>query len=187
MKYKKTDSGITKILSSLIMIMLVVFAVGFLYYSTNSFSAPIQTFYVKCEEGLIKDTAKLDIVLNKEYKFEVFDVVSSVKGEKAKYSANVKFNQAIDSTFDYKVGGENYCSSYFNSNLNKGFEITKNDGYFTFKADKDIDDILSLYYQNQFISSCPSAVDTDISYFILEIISANGSDTINIEFKLLSE
>lgn len=187
MKKIKAGNNFATILSSLVMILLVAIVVGFLYSSTNNFTTNIQTFYVRQDNLTItKDYDNFEIIQNKEYVFEVNDPAQSIKGEKTHFSAKVYYNYSDETAFDYMVDENTYCSSYL-SDLTQGFEIEKDDGFFTFTAKKDLPQIIELLYPSQSVSNCPSVIDTNISYFTLQITSTDTNEQININLILKSE
>ena len=71
--------------------------------------------------------------------------------------------------------------------MTSAFEIKAFNNYFTFKATKDLSEILALNYPTQTITGCPTALDSGIPYFRLVITSADQTQEININFNLISE
>lgn len=185
-KQKSSSGTIFAFLSSLILIMLVLVFVGFTYRSTDSFSKSMQTFYVRYDSETISDNEYFDILLNTEYVFDVFDTSYFVRGEKVSFNVKVVAIHNSDTSFEYKVDDNVYCYSYL-VDLSSGFDIVKNDGYFTFLATMDMQDILSLYYPNQVVSECPTMINSEISYMKLQILSADGENEININLRFKSE
>lgn len=185
-KQTKSNSAISTLLSSIILIMLVLFFITSIYRSTDSFSKPMQTFYVEYDGEVLSNDNDFSIKLNKEYKFDVYDTSYFIRGEKVSFNVKVLAIHNEDTAFEYKVDGNVYCYSYL-EDLSNGFEIVKDDGYFTLQATMDMQEILSLLYPNQEVAECPTIIDSDISYVKLQIVSADGENTMNINLKLKSE
>ena len=68
--------------------------------------------------------------------------------------------------------------------LTNGFEIIPYGKGFKFKATKDLAEILQLNYPEKTITGCPSAINSDIPYFRLQVRTIDGSQFININFSL---
>ncbi|MBQ4558524.1 MAG: hypothetical protein IJA61_04050 [Clostridia bacterium] len=185
-KRAKSNSNISTLLTAFILIMLVALFIGAIYRSTDSFSQPIQTFYVEYDGDNLSNNDDFNVEINKEYKIKVYDTSYSIRGEKVSFNVKVYPIHNEDTSFEYKVDGNIYCFSYI-EDISKGFVIVKDDGYFTLKATMDMQEILSLYYPNQEVTDCPTIIDSDISYIRLEIVSADGKNTMNINLKLKSE
>lgn len=184
MSKRKSTNGtdFASMLSMLVILVLVVSAVGFLFIFTNNFTTELKNFYVKCGgDSFIDDRDNFDIVLGKEYKFEV---VNTLGGNESGYIVSITSNEKAN--FVFKVDG---TDTEFKTvgNIAKGFSLSGYDDYFTFTANMDLQEILQLYYPAQTLTDVPIALDSDIPYFTLTISSKGMAETININFNLISE
>lgn len=160
--------------------------VGFLFIRTENFTTPLKNFYVRVgNDDIIADRENFDIVVGKEYRFEIKTNIS-VSGSNTKYYVSVLPNETSTTTFSFNVGEETKNFADMES-LTKGFSISAYSDYFILIANMDMQDILSLYFSSQTLSNVPTAMDSDIPYFRLSIQSADKSETININFNLISE
>lgn len=170
------------ILSKLIILALVVIAFGFLFFRTDGFTTT-KSFYLKCDENkFISDTNNFDILLNKEYKFEIVSEKDKVLHKDSKYFVSVIPNITQSSTFSFKVDGENVKFDEVKS-LSKGFIIKAYEDYFTLKAFEDLPDILKSIYPGKEVSDCPSALDSGIPYFKL-VVSNENNESVCVNFNL---
>lgn len=180
----KNDSGFATILSSLVILLLVVTAVGFLYIFTDSFTTDLKNFYVKYgNDTIIADRENYDIVIGKEYKFEV---INTLDENKSGFIVSVVPNETALTTFSFKADGADKNFGEM-GNLTKGFSISGTDDYFTFTALNDMPEILKLYFPAQNLTEVPSVIDTGLPYFRLVISTKDMTQTININFNLISE
>ena len=186
MSKRKSTNNLSTLLSSIFILLLVVGVVGFLFIFTENFTTPLKNFYVTCgNDDFISDRENFDIVVGKEYKFEITTNIN-VSGTDAKYIVSVVPNETSTTTFTYDVDGTQYNYSDLES-LAKGFSIVAYEDYFVFSANMDLLDILQLYYPSTTISGVPTALDSDCPYFRLVIQSADLTETININFNIKSE
>ena len=186
MSKRKSTNDFSTILSSLIILLLVVGVVGFLFIYTENFTTPLKDFYVTCgNDDFISDRENFDIVVGKEYKFEITTNIN-VSGTEKKYIVSVVPNETSTTTFSYDVDGTQYNYVDIQS-LAKGFSIVAYDDYFTLTARNDLPEILKFYHGTDTIENVPGAIDTDLPYFRLVVQSADLTETININFNLKSE
>lgn len=186
MSKRKSTNDFSIILSSFIILLLVVGVVGFLFIFTENFTTPLKNFYVTCgNDNFISDRENFDIVVGKEYKFEITTNIN-VSGTDAKYIVSVVPNETSTTTFSYSVDGMEY--NYFEiGTLTKCFTITTCNDYFTFKAQSDLLDMLKLYHGTDAVENVPTAIDSDLPYFRLVVQSGDKTETININFNIKSE
>ena len=185
MSKRKSTNDFSTILSSFIILLLVVGVVGFLFIFTENFTTPLKNFYVTCgNDDFISDRENFDIVVGKEYKFEITTNIDLGTGKK--YIVSVVPNETSATTFSYDVDGtqKNFADT---DTLTKGFSIATYDNYFLFTSLYDLQTILELYNPMQSVSNVPTAIDSGLPYFKLVIQSADLSETININFNLISE
>lgn len=185
-KQRKSTNNISSILSSIVLVLLVVFVVGFLFVYTDNLKTPLKNFYVTCgHDKIISDRENFDIIMNKEYKFEITTNID-IDGTNNKYIVSVVPNETNKTAFAYEIDGAQ-CNYAELENLTKGFSIVANENYFSFKATKDLLEILQLYHPAKTISNVPTALDSDLPYFRLVVQSADQTETININFNIKSE
>lgn len=186
MSKKESSNSFSAVLSSIIILLLVVGVLSFLFIRTENFTTPLKDFYVRVgNDDIIADRKNFDIIVGKEYKFEIKTTIN-VSGSDIKYYVSVLPNETSTTTFSYSVGEE--TKAYVDiENLTKGFSISAYDDYFVFIANFDLQDILSLYYPNQTLANIPTAIDTGLPYFRLVVQSSDKAETININFNLKSE
>lgn len=170
------------ILSKLIILALVVIAFGFLFFRTDGFTTT-KSFYLKCDENkFISNANDFDILLNKEYKFEIVSEKDKILHKDSKYFVSVIPNITQSSTFSFKVDGENVKFDEVKS-LSKGFIIKAYEDYFTLKAFEDLPDILKSIYPGKEVSDCPSTLDSGIPYFKL-VVSNENNESVCVNFNL---
>lgn len=186
MSKRKSTNDFSTILSSIFILLLVVLVVGFLFIRTENFTTPLKNFYVRVgNDDIIADRENFDIVVGKEYKFEINSNVS-LDGTENKYVVSVLPNNTISTNFIFGVDTERVEFSTIES-LSKGFSISAYKDYFVLVANMDLQDILSLYYPSQTLTDIPTAINSGRPYFKLSVQSADKTETININFNLKSE
>jgi len=184
MSKRKSTNNFSTILSSFVILILVVGVVGFLFIMTNNFTTELKNFYVKCgNDTFIDDRQNFDIILDKEYKFEI---TNTLGGADAGYIVSIIPNVTSTNAFAFKVDGTSTNYSDIDS-LAKGFSIVAYEDYFTFKATMELKDILQLYYLGNTLTDIPTTFNSDIPYYKLVISSKNLTETININFNIKSE
>lgn len=185
MEKKKTKSSF-KILSAVFILFVVLVFVGFLFVFTNEFKTGIKTFYVKCDEDtILTDREDYTFEFDKTYRFDIKYPLNVATKEQG-YFVSVTPNISQETMFDFSVDNAVYGFSY-ESTLGKGFDIKTYENYFTFKVSQDLQGILSSLYEGQVVSgNIPSAVDSDLAYFKLNIFSADKKQIIKITFKVIN-
>lgn len=180
---RKSTKNVSQFISSSLILLVVIFAVGFLFYFTNNFTTELKVFYVKYgNKTFVDDEMNYTIMKDKEYKFEVVNML----GNDETYKISIIPNETSATAFTFKTDNEE--KSYGDiEDLARGFIITAYDNYFIFKATKDLPEILSLYYQTSTLTDIPTAIDTDLPYFRLVISSSDMTEIININFNIKSE
>ena len=183
---KTTKRNFATILSSIFILLLVVGVLGYILVFTEDFTTPLKKFYVTYgNDDFIADRENFDIVVGKEYKFEIITNID-VDGTENKYIVSVVPNETSTTTFSY-IADETAYNYVDIQSLAKGFSIVANDDYFILTARNDLPEILKFYHGTQTIQNVPTAIDTDLPYFRLVVQSADLTETININFNLKSE
>lgn len=183
MNKKNSTNNFSTILSSIIILLIVVGALGFLFIRTENFSTTLKNFYVTCgDDNFFADRDNFDIIVGQEYKFEINSTIN-VSGNEKKYYVSVLPNETSTTAFEFNVG-ENTRKYADLESLTKGFQIVAYEDYFVLTANLDLHDILSLYFPSETLTNVPTAVDSDLPYFKLVIQNADKSETININFNL---
>lgn len=183
---KRKSTNFSAILSSLFILLLVVGVVGFLFIYTENFTTPLKNFSVRCgNDDFISDRENFNMVLGKEYKFEIKTNIN-LSGTEKKYIVSVVPNETSTTAFSFDVDGTTKEYGKIES-LAKGFTIVGYDDYFLFTANKDLPEILSMYYLTSTLNNVPSALNSELPYFRLVVQSADLTETININFNIKSE
>ena len=181
---KQKNNSFSSLLSSFLILIFVVAIIGFVYIFTDGLQTDIKSFYVQVgNDKIISDRDNYKIIVGKEYKFEVNTTFGNVENLEISVVPNISVNECM---FDYVVNGVYYQFAY-EEDITKGFDMKAYTNYFTFTANKDLQDILQMNYPDKTITDCPTAIDSDIAYFRLVIALKDGTEKININFKLLSE
>ena len=183
---KKKNSKFATILSLMVILVLVVGFVGLLIFFTDNFDTDLKQFYLRCGNDIIvANRDNFSIKMNQEYKFEVGSELEDLVGE-TDYLVSVIPNITSTTVFTFKVDDQPVDFESVQS-LTKGFDINAYDGYFTFKATKDLKDILQMYYGGKTITECPTYIDSNLSYISLVVQSKRSEDFIRINLLLKSE
>ena len=173
---KRQKSGLTTILSIFAVLLVVVGVAGLISNFTGNQTTSQNRFYVKYDnEEITSDIENFEMVVGRDYKFEIGSNVN----------VYVIPNNTPETAFTYSVNDTNYNYTDM-ENISKGFSITASDNYFVFKATKDLQDILRMFYSSplQVINNVPTAINSGLPYFKLVIQSADELQTININFSL---
>ena len=185
-KYKSKTADNFSITSVFMILFIVAIAVGMLFLFRENYKEPLKTFYLTCEnEAFINDTENFDMVIGKEYKFKITTNIS-IEGNDNKCSVAIVPNNAENTNFTFTSDGTEIEFNKMES-LMKGFILSAYEDTFTLIATMDLTEIIELYYPNTAILGCPTAIDSDISYFKLVISSVDQSKIINININLKSE
>ena len=183
MAKSKKKSKIATILS---LVVIVVFLLGFLVFFTDNFDTDLKQFYVRCgNDVIVADRDNFSIKINEEYKFEVGSELEDLTG-KTEYVVSVIPNITSSTVFTFKANDTPIDYEDISS-LTKGFDINAYDGYFTFKATKDLQDILQMYYKGQTLTDVPTYIDSNLSYISLVVQSLKSEDFVRINLLLKSE
>ncbi len=183
---RKSNNSFATLLSGLIIFLIVVLVVGFIYIRTDGLTSPLKNFYVSYgNDDIMSDRANFDVVIEKEYKFDITTNIN-ITGKESKYKIAIVPNDIEKTNFTFSAD-ETQVEYKTMESLAKGFSISAHEDYFTFMANLDLPEIIGLYYSDMTITGCPTAIDSDIPYFRLVISSVDNSETININFSLKSE
>lgn len=166
---------ISKVITYLLLLCIVVAFISFLAYSTENFSSSFKTFYVEYEGEKIKS--------NKEYirlmpdKEEEFKVIYTL-GFLADYDYIVKIvpNVTEETNFRIRVDDQYIWFNQINDFTN-AFNIERMESSFVLKPQGYIDDILQSMYPNKSVE-IPELID--YPYFKLLIASSDKSFGISI-------
>lgn len=181
---KKTTKRFSSITVILLVIALVVMIVGFVAVLTDGFTTTPKEFYVKCGEDVIwGDRDSFNIVIGKDYKFEICNTYSEVDND---YTISITPNEISSTAFSFNVDGKEVNFADIES-LVKGFSLTANRNVITLVATMDLPEILQLYYPNKILTNVPNAIDSGCAYFKLTISAKDMVNVININLNLISE
>ncbi len=180
----KVKKDISSALSAVVIFILAILCFSFLATFTDNFTAPLKDFYVVCgNDDIMNDRENFDVIKDKEYKFEIVNVLGDSKDD---YTVSIVPNDSSVAAFTFKAGDTEKSFQDMES-LGKGFLLSSRENYFTLKATKDLPEILQLYYPNETLSDVPKALDSDIPYFRLVVKVVGSDQVLNINFNLVSE
>lgn len=181
---RKSSNIFASVLSSIIVFLLVIVFVGFLSAYTDNFSSDLKTFSVRIgNDDIFSDRENYDIVIGKEYSFEIKNLL----GVENNLVVSVVPNTDIpESSFAFYLNNT-YRQFLYEESLTEGFDIKSQGSSFLFTANKDMSEILESVYPDKIVSGCPTAIDSGVPYFRLTISTADGMQSININFNLKSE
>lgn len=183
---KRKHNNFSTIITSVVILLLSLLFVGYLFVYSDNFTTPLKNFYVSVgNDDFISDRANYTIIKGEEIKFNITTNIN-ISGKDTKYIVSVVPNVTEDTYFKFLVGSEEVEFGSIES-LSKGFDISCYEDYFILKANLDLPEILSLYYQDEIIADVPTTIDTNKPYFKLVISSVDNTETININFNIKSE
>ena len=159
-------------------------AFSFLSQFTNNFTSDFKTFYVQKDGVLYTDnTDDFEILFREETKFTVGYSLDFANKKQLGYHVKVVPNVSEATKFTFQAG-ENEYSYEKAPDLTSAFAIEKHDNYFTLKAEKEMDEMLSSVYLNEEVTNVPQVINSDIDYFTLVIMSEDKSTEIRFDFHL---
>lgn len=184
----KIDFG--EIIVYVLLLMLLAFVGAFLARFTNNFTSDFKTFYVVCDyerEEIINDKENYVLGTNMGYRFDVKYTLEFLQKDEKKLGYHVKIlpNTTETTDFDFSVNGNDYPYSG-EKDLTSCFDIELYDEYFTFKATKDLSDMLSMLYLYEPVTNAPKAIDSGIPYFLMLISSEDYETELRIAFQLVT-
>ncbi len=182
---KKTNNGTATAISSFLIFLLVVLVIGFFAFRTDNFTTGMKDFYVsQGGKNIISDEDNFEIVIGKEYKFEIHNEFEKISNTDSNYYVQVAPNDKND--FNFYI--DNIKKSFIEiESLSKFFIINSYDNYFTFKATNiELFDMLVSIYETENIVDCPTLINSGFDYLRL-IVSSSDNEIININFNIRSE
>lgn len=191
----RKKNNISTVLSVFVLVIAIMGIVGLLLTLTNNLNSPLKSFCVTVgDDKIVADRSNFEIELGKEYVFDIEENFKIENDEKTPdYSVYVLPNKDVsDSNFMFlsEQDNTNLKVNYLSmTNLAKGFSISKIDekeNSFTFKADLDLPDIISVYYQGLRCDTCPRAINSGIDFFTL-LIRSDNDETLSINFNLVDK
>ncbi len=179
---KEKSKGFFQGVSFVLVLFLIFVFVCLVWFLTNDFKTGIGDFYLKCNEEIITENVdNFEINLNEEYDFEIVSNLDKIT-DKNNYTISVVPNVNDETSFTYMVGAYSYkygCETVFTDS----FDIQTYDNHFTFKATKELNEVLADYYAGQTITNSPTAVDSGLAYFSLVVATENYSINLNFSLK----
>ena len=186
---RKTKSGFSAFISSVIMILIMFLTLSFVYQRTNEFTTGFRSFYVKYGNTLFVSESNnyMTMETGKTYKFKVKSTIDTLADNVRNYNVNVIVNPDVD----YKLvlcKSDGTCNreSLNSVNFNLYFIFTYGDDYFTITDSGYMYNyILSNFDEYSYIDLNQSSIDENSKYLRLVITSLKDADTINIDFNLI--
>ena len=173
-------------ISTIVILLILLSAVGFIAKFTGGFKGEFKTFYVTFgDEMILNDREDFELGTEREYAFGVKYTFGKPNGnQKLGYHVQVLPNvtEATEFTFSDAEGKAHRYSEV--KELTKGFEIGKSENGFTICAKSDLPEILIGDYGED-LSGVPQAINSDKAYFALVVSSGDQSSKITITFKLV--
>lgn len=183
-KTRRRISTITRIITSVLIVILLLGVVGFFAYFTNNFTSRFKTFYVTVRgTTFMNETGSYELGVNEEYRFNVKYTLGALNKEKLGYHVKIVPNITDGTRFDFTVDGAQYGYEG-ESVLTSGFVIEQYEEYFTLTATQDLADILQQNYPNKTLSGVPVSIDSGKEHFALIISSADETTQLRINFSL---
>ena len=132
--------NITKIISSILLLMLFVGALGMISHFTNGFKEEFKTFYVTyAGEDILSEKSTLKLPRGEEHRFEVTYMFEGLEEEleTKEYYVEIISNVEKGKEFEYTIDGEKiaYVDGMY---LTKAFQIDIQDRYFIITIPKDL-------------------------------------------------
>lgn len=183
-------TNITKIISSVLLLLVLVGVIGMIAHFTNGFKEDFKTFYVTyAGEDIMSQNSKLKLSRGEEHRFDVtytFDNLDE-ETEPKDYYVEIVSNVEKGNEFEYTVDGEKitYVDGMY---LTNAFEIEKQDTYFTLTLPEDIslEKVLESVYGKDV--EAPKDEDCADPYlYTLVITSYDESVRYYIDFALAAE
>ena len=172
-------------ISTILILLILLSAVGFIAKFTGGFTGEFKTFYVTFgDEMILNDRENFELGTEREYAFGVKYTFGKLnRNQKLGYHVQVLPNatEETEFTFSDAEGQEHKYSEV--KDLAKGFEIEKSENGFTMLAQADLPEILSGDYGEN-LSGVPQAINSDKAYFALVVSSQNQASKIKITFTL---
>lgn len=182
--------NITKAITSVLLLLLLVGVIGIIAHFTNGFKEDFKTFYVTyADEDIMSTNSKLNLPRGDDYRFDVTYTFEFVDENEKSQDYNVKIVSNVDegNEFTFTVDGE--TKKYTDGmDLSKAFSLKKQDTYFVFTIPEKatLQSILHSIYGGTVVA--PDLSDFENSYlFSLVVSSYDESVTYNIDFSLGEE
>ena len=181
----RKNRQLSRFLSSFLVFLLILALFGWISNMSSQkegqFSAPV--LCVKYMDKELKNEDSLALPVLQQFRFEVdYQASSSV----ADLNYFVEIVPKVDEETDFVFKIDGYQKHYSSiSSLSLAFNLTADDGYFTFDIPYDLTDILAKQYPENVITNTQSALNTSIPYFTLKVYSYDKLQVINVDFHLV--
>lgn len=171
-----------KIFVSVICIVLIVFAVFFVYRYTNGFDEDFKTFYVENNgERFLTERSKKEFNRLLIERFDVKYTFGNNVSQKRDYSVKIIPNVVKD--FMFEVDGLMYRYSRV-SDLSAGFSLNKQPTYFEFSTSTYVmNDILDRIYDSHVVLVNYSEIDNPYPFSLI-VSSYNERVNYRIDFAI---
>ncbi len=179
-KYKrKKNKRIISLIASLLVVILLLGAIGFIAKFTNGFTSDMQTFYLSVDgkdvlsysSGHVSNTTN---PLKVDVKYLSLDDIND-------YSVKVIPNVNTEENLEFYVNGAKYSLKH-EKDLTAGFDIVKEDGFFTITPKGGLTDVLSAVYPDRTINNCDNEIYDNM--FVLLVTSYDEACTVRLAFSI---
>lgn len=181
MKKAITKRRVVKVLATLLILLVVIGLTGIIVKFTSGLTTNFKTFYINVDGKDIMSKAEgYTLGLEDSLKVNVKYTFSS--SENLGYTIKVVPNKVEGKDFDFSIDGEVY-SFQAEKDLTNGFDIEKNETYFTIKPKGNITKILGAVYPNNRVEIDPSNVYSNM--YSLIVTSFDGKQSTTLNFAIL--
>lgn len=172
-KSRKKESVISLIAWVLLVLGLLALLMNLLRFNT---------FSVECNGKTLKDGASgFEIVKGETY---TFNLNLTDEEKEVGYTVKIVPTSTKQTDFYYAVSEEWATYSSVTDDLTKYFTITQDKASFTVLAEYDIGEILGLLHPDKEVAIADGAVSATADYFTMIVSLADGSATVNINFRI---
>lgn len=169
---------ISKVVTYILLLCIVIVFVGFLAYSTDNFTSSFKTFHIEYEdEKIFSNRENIRLLHDEKAEFKVVYTLGFLGDND--YVIKIVPGVTEETNFRFTVGDENVWFSEI-ADFTDVFNVEKSESSFTLNPGS-MEDVLQRLYPNQIVE-LPELDDCD--YFSLYILSADESVGIRLKFHL---
>lgn len=177
-----SGNSFAKIIAYILLVLALVGVIGVIAYFTGGFTSEFKTFYVSVDGKDVLTTAggfkaSKDAPLKVDIKY----TFGSAGGDVSGYSVKVVPNVIEGQDFDFTFNGQVY-SFQAETDLTKGFIISREENSFTIAPKGDVKEVLSAVYPNGTIEGCKNKGYADM--YALIVTSYNGKSSVTLYFSM---
>lgn len=181
MRITKRARKISNLIIWIVVILLLVTSAGFIYKFTDGFKTNLKTFYVEYDGDTILEEGRLNLFVDKEYRFEVKRTLDFSDDEDKRFNVKIYPYVTEKTDFTYTLDGVEYLYSEVGV-LTDYFNVEVDENGFSLKTPYSVKEVLKKKFTGQEIN-LDNSFGSGIEYFRLEVTSEFG-DVVNIYFTL---